>query len=66
MVIWQRILITMIIMLAASFVAQLLWHVAFETAIPGYFAGLVGGFTAIPVWEVLGRIKVKQPKKEEI
>ncbi len=66
MVIWQRLLITFIVMLAASFVAQLLWQVAFQTDIPGYFAGMVGGLTAIPIWELLGQIKTKEQKKEEI
>jgi len=60
MIFWQRLLVTIVVMLAASFVAQLIWHVSFETDIPGYFAGLVGGLTAIPVWEILGRIKTKQ------
>ena len=60
MVIWQRLLITIITMLVFSFIAQLIWQNAFDTQIPGYFAGLIGGLSALPIWELLGKIRSKK------
>jgi hypothetical protein len=60
MVIWQRLLITIITMLVVSFIAQLIWQNTFDTQIPGYFAGLIGGLAALPIWELLGKIRAKK------
>ena len=65
MVTWQRLLITIVTMLVFSFVAQLLWQIAFETSIPGYLAGVIGGLSALPVWELLGKIRAKKSKAPE-
>jgi len=59
MALWQRLLITMIAMLAASFVAGLIWHGVFGVDLPSYLAGMVGGLTALPVWELMKRIDIK-------
>lgn len=53
MTIWQRLLITLIIMTLASLVAGLAWKNLFDAQIPSYLSGLVGGFTALAVWELL-------------
>ena len=53
MLLWQRLLITLATMLLMSFVASLLWHWLFNTEIPSYLSGVVGGVTAIPIWEIL-------------
>jgi len=53
MLLWQRLLITLATMLLMSFVASLLWHGLFNTEIPSYLSGVVGGVTAIPIWELL-------------
>lgn len=53
MKIWQKLLITVIAMLVASFLAGRLWLYAFDFTIPSYLAGMVGGLAAIPVWELL-------------
>lgn len=50
---WQKLLITLAAMLATSFAAGRLWLLAFDTPIPSYLAGMAGGLTAIPVWELL-------------
>lgn len=50
---WQKLLITVVAMLVASFLAGRLWLMLFEFAIPSYLAGVVGGLAAIPVWELL-------------
>jgi hypothetical protein len=54
---WQRILITIGVMLLASFLVGLLWHWLFNTDIPSYLSGAVGGLTAVPTWELLRRIR---------
>jgi hypothetical protein len=59
MPIWQRLLITLVLMLITSFAAGLLWHAVFNTNIPGYLSGAVGGITAVPVWEFLKRVGPK-------
>jgi hypothetical protein len=56
---WQRLLITLATMLLTSFVAGLLWQELFSTYIPSYLSGIIGGVTAVPMWEFLKRIKIK-------
>ncbi|GAB4359825.1 MAG: hypothetical protein Kow00114_13010 [Kiloniellaceae bacterium] len=56
---WQRLLITVLVMLAASYVAGLVWLALFGFALPPYVAGLIGGLSAIPVWDLLQRIRPK-------
>lgn len=53
MKLWQKLLITLVAMLIASFAAGRLWLLAFDFVIPSYLAGVVGGLAAIPVWELL-------------
>jgi len=57
---WQRLLITLLAMLAVSFVAGLLWNSIFGLRLPSYVAGLVGGVTALPLWEFLKRVGEKR------
>ena len=59
MPLWQRLLITLAVMLLTSFVAGLLWHWLFKTDIPSYLSGVVGGVTAVPAWELLKRIEIR-------
>ncbi len=59
MALWLRLLITLAIMLVASFLAGLLWHWVFNTDIPSYLSGAVGGITAVPAWEFLKRVRPK-------
>ena len=62
MVLWQRLGLTVIAMLVASFIVGLLWRSLFNMPIPSYLAGIIGGITAIPVWELLKKIKQKEIK----
>jgi hypothetical protein len=48
---WQRLLLTIVVMLAAGWVAGLLWQQVFSFALPDYAAGVVGGLAALPVWD---------------
>ena len=59
MPLWQKLLITLATMLLTSFVAGLLWRGALNAEIPSYLGGVVGGVTAIPIWEFLKRVGPK-------
>jgi uncharacterized YccA/Bax inhibitor family protein len=56
MPLWQRLGVTLATMLLTSFVAGLLWRGIFNTDMPSYLSGVVGGVTAVPVWEFLKRV----------
>ncbi len=58
---WQRLLLTIIGMVAASFVIGLLWESVLGFPIPSYVSGIVGGLTALPIWEALKRVRPKGP-----
>ncbi len=59
MPLWKKLLITVITMLVASFVAGLIWKSAFDTRLPSYLGGVIGGLTGLPVWELLKRMRPK-------
>ncbi len=56
---WQRLLITVLVMLAASYAAGLIWNAVLGFRLPSYVAGLVGGLAALPVWDLLQRLRPK-------
>jgi hypothetical protein len=53
MALWLRLLITLGLMLVASYFAGLIWHWLFGSDMPSYLSGAVGGITAVPAWEFL-------------
>ena len=53
MTLGKRLLITLAAMLIASFVVGLLWRGAFDARIPSYLSGLIGGLSALAMWEAL-------------
>ena len=55
MSLWQRLLITILVMLAMSFAAGQLWKALLDLPMPSYLAGVIGGVAALPVWELLKR-----------
>lgn len=57
---WQRLLITLIAMLAVSFIVGLVWRSLFDIGLPSYLAGVVGGLTALPLWEFLKRVDTRK------
>ena len=59
---WQRLSITFLAMLEASFFLGIFWRSIFNIPLPSYMAGIIGGLTALPVWEFLKRIKPKEKK----
>ncbi len=60
MPLWQRLIVTVLAMLIASFVAGLVWRIIFDAGIPSYLAGMAGGLTAIPVWELARKIETRK------
>jgi len=54
---WQRLLLTMFVMLVTSYVAGLLWQKVMGFPLPSYAAGSIGGLAALPVWDFLKRIR---------
>ena len=62
MVFWQRLLITLLVMVVTSLIIAAVWRSVFNMTIPSHVAGVVAGLAALPVWELLKKIK---PKKEK-
>lgn len=60
MPLWQRLLITLSTTLLTSMVAGFLWHWLFNGALPSYVSGVVGGMSAVPMWEFLKRIEMRR------
>jgi ABC-type iron transport system FetAB permease component len=56
---WQRLLVTVVAMLVVSFILGYFWQKVFNFDVPDYAAGVVGGLTALPLWEFLKRLKPK-------
>jgi hypothetical protein len=52
---WLRLFITALVMLAMSFAAGQLWSSALHFPMPSYLAGVIGGVSALPIWELLKR-----------
>ncbi len=57
---WQRSLITFIAMIVVGLIVGFLWRLAFGFGLPDYVSGVVGGLTAVPLWEFLKQIRPKQ------
>jgi Na+/glutamate symporter len=62
MPLWQRLLVTLIAMAAASLIVGLVWRALFGFELPSYLGGVVGGITAVPTWEFLKRVSPKAPR----
>jgi hypothetical protein len=58
---WQRLVITIVAMLAVSFLVGLIWSELLGFALPSYIGGMIGGLTALPVWEFLKRVGPRSP-----
>jgi hypothetical protein len=59
MALWQRLLIILVAIVAASIIAGLIWNALFSITLPSYIGGVIGGLTAVPVWEFLKRVGPK-------
>ena len=56
MPLWQRLVLTLAAIVAAGIIAGLIWHKLFGFELPSYIGGVIGGLTAIPVWEFMKRV----------
>jgi len=56
---WQRFLILLIAVMAVSFMVGIIWHAMFSFYLPSYISGVVGGLSAVFIWDLLKRIKSK-------
>ncbi len=56
MLLWQRMVLILVAIVAASFIAGLIWHRLFGFGLPSYIGGVIGGLIAVPVWEFLKRV----------
>ena len=56
---WQRSLITVLAMIAVSVIIGFVWRSLFNFGLPEYISGIIGGLTAVPLWEFLKRIKAE-------
>ena len=50
---WQKLLIALVAMFAASLIVGFIWNRLFEPAMPPYLSGVVGGLAALATWELL-------------
>ena len=60
MPLWQRLVLTIVAIVVASFIVGLIWHTLLGFGLPSYVGGVIGGLTAVPVWEFLKRIGPKE------
>ncbi|MCG6976575.1 MAG: hypothetical protein LJE56_09245 [Acidiferrobacterales bacterium] len=58
MILSHRLIITIVSVVVISFLVGQFWRYLFDTRIPGYLSGLVGGLAALPIWELLKKRKV--------
>ena len=57
---WQRALVLLAAMMGVSFIIGLIWNQLLGFNLPSYVSGVIGGLTAVPLWDVLKRTKPKQ------
>ncbi|MCF6225606.1 MAG: hypothetical protein L3J22_04795 [Xanthomonadales bacterium] len=59
---WQRALILVVAILVVSFLIDMIWQSIFGFVLPGYIIGVFSGLTAVPIWDMLKRLKLSQPE----
>jgi hypothetical protein len=52
--------LTVVAIVVASIITGLIWHQLFGFGLPSYIGGVIGGLTAVPVWELLKRVGPKK------
>ncbi len=56
---WQRFLILLVAVMAVSFIVGMIWHSLFGFNLPSYVSGVVGGLSAVLIWDLLKKTKPK-------
>lgn len=54
---WQRLAITILVVLLVSYLTGLIWQGLLGFALPSYVSGVIGGLAALPLWDFLKRIR---------
>ena len=54
---WKRFLILLVAVMVVSFIVDLIWHALFDFYLPSYISGVVGGLSAVFIWDILKKIK---------
>lgn len=57
---WQRLLITILVMIVSSLIVGYVWEAVLGFVLPSYVGGIIGGLSALPVWDFLKRIRPQQ------
>ncbi len=57
---WQRAIAMFIAMIAVSLLVGYIWRAFLSIDLPEYISGVVGGLTAVPLWEFLKRVRPKR------
>lgn len=57
---WQRSLVLLAAVIGVSVVFSIIWHSLFNFNLPPYATGVIGGLTAVPLWDMLKRVKPKK------
>jgi hypothetical protein len=56
---WQRLLILVVSVMGVSIIVGLVWHAMFDFYLPSYVTGVVGGLSAVFIWDLLKKTKSK-------
>lgn len=60
MTFWQRCLILLVAVIGVSLIFSVIFNSLFGVSPPAYAAGVIGGLTAVPLWDVLKRVKPRK------
>lgn len=56
---WQRSLILLVAVMAVSVIVGSIWHALFSFYLPSYVSGVIGGLSAVLIWDLLKKTKPK-------
>ena len=57
---WQRSLVLLAAVMGVSFIVGIIWHYLFGVYLPSYVSGVVGGLSAVLIWDLLKKAKPNQ------
>lgn len=56
---WQRFLVLLAAVMGVSFIVGYIWNSLFGFNLPSYISGVVGGLSAVLIWDMLKKTKPK-------
>jgi len=54
---WQRLLILLVAVVGVSVIVSVTWHALFSFYLPSYVSGVIGGLSAVLIWDLLKKTK---------